>query len=95
MRLDTAEIATIKTAVRRIDAHAQIFVFGSRADLTARGGDIDLAIVSPTIGVSEKLEILAEIKSVLGEQKIDILIVPAVDSKEPFYQSIRSAMKKI
>lgn len=45
MRLSTAEIAVIRTLVRtRFGSGARIWLFGSRLDDDARGGDIDLYV---------------------------------------------------
>lgn len=51
-------------------------LFGSRADDSKRGGDIDLYIeTNLTQGVIEKkIKLLVKLKDHLGDQKIDIVI---------------------
>ncbi len=48
MRLTAQQQATIKDGVRSLfSAPVEVFLFGSRVDDTAKGGDIDLLIVLP------------------------------------------------
>lgn len=58
---------------------AEVFLFGSRVDDSRKGGDIDLYIVPHTDDdrsklFSKKISFLTQLKSVTGEQKIDVLI---------------------
>jgi len=89
MRLSQDERATIKTAVAARDTTAEVWLFGSRADDSKRGGDIDLLVFSQTIGSDEKGAIWWELQEKLGEQKIDIVV--AKDMSEPF---VRMVMEK-
>jgi predicted nucleotidyltransferase len=75
MRLTDFERRTIVDAVSSLDPDAEVWLFGSRANDAARGGDIDLLVISSKIGFSEKLDLLGEIKMILGDQKIDLNIV--------------------
>ncbi len=61
-------------AVAASDPKAEVWLHGSRVDDTARGGDIDLLIVSPRLGFSDKVDLLARLHAALGEQKIDLTI---------------------
>lgn len=63
--------------VRHFDAEAEIRLFGSLLDDGARGGDIDLLILSRHIGLYEKLQIRSHLKDIFGNRKIDLLITPA------------------
>ena len=74
LRLHKVEIDNIVEAVLSFDKAAKVFVFGSRTNLEARGGDIDLLILSEQITFSDKVSILVELEQRLREQKIDILI---------------------
>jgi predicted nucleotidyltransferase len=51
VRLSDSEKKVILTAVRRFDPRARIFLFGSRTDDAKRGGDIDLLVISDSIGL--------------------------------------------
>ncbi len=82
MRLSKEYITAIKTTVETLDPDAIIYLFGSRADETKRGGDIDLLVFSKKIGPEAKWGIIRALHEILGEQKIDILI--ATDKKKPF-----------
>jgi predicted nucleotidyltransferase len=41
MRLGANEVETIREEVRQSDPAAEIYLYGSRADDSAKGGDID------------------------------------------------------
>ena len=67
------------------EAGAKLWVFGSRADLTKRGGDIDLYVETSIQPLQTAIEAkntfhIKLIKSI-GDQKIDIVINNASDSK--------------
>lgn len=70
------------------DSNSRIILFGSRADDTKKGGDIDLLIYSEKLVFEDKLKILAKLYEKLGEQKIDILI--AKNNKNPFVKLAES-----
>ena len=74
MRLTPHEKAAILTAVGRQDLEARIILFGSRADDRARGGDIDLLIISDQIGLHQEWEIRRDILDEIGWQKLDLIV---------------------
>ena len=84
MRLSTQEQQAVSQAIHETDAGAAIYLFGSRADDTAKGGDIDLLVLSKKIKLMDKLHILAQLHQSIGERKIDIAVYP--DASEPFPQ---------
>ncbi len=69
------EILRTKTEVFGTDA--SVFLFGSRTDDTAKGGDIDLLI---TTGLDmdtarkKKIRFLTTLKRRIGERRIDVVI---------------------
>lgn len=73
MRLSPYEIEIIKETIQNIDPEAAIYVFGSRLDDKARGGDIDLLVIAEEFTFRKKQKARLEICSKLGDQKIDIL----------------------
>ena len=82
MRLTTIEQNTITEAVHQADPQAPVYLFGSRTNDAAKGGDIDLLVLSQRISVLHKLDILAQLHQRLGERKIDILVFP--NAQHPF-----------
>ena len=81
MRLAVPEQVAIHDAIHQADVDAEVYLFGSRTDDTARGGDIDLLVLSKRIGLMKKLEILAHLHEKLGERKIDLIIIPEVEGR--------------
>ena len=82
MRLANEELSVISDTIYQADAEAQIYLFGSRVDDAAKGGDIDLLVLSKRINLMTKLDILAGLHQKLGERKIDIAVYP--DATRPF-----------
>jgi uncharacterized protein len=96
MRLTSMERSVIKEAVSGIDPNAEVFLFGSRVSRHAKGGDIDLLIISETMGIKDKVNLLLQIKDKLGEQKIDVIIKSKAEIKDdPFVNSIFSTAKSL
>lgn len=87
MRLSKQEQQTIKSVIQRYDPRAKVMLFGSRTDDNARGGDIDLLVITQVLGFPDKLHILADLHQQLGEQKIDLLLD---DGQGAFAQSVWS-----
>ena len=86
MRLAPEERSAISDTIRHADADALIYLFGSRADDTAKGGDIDLLVLSRTINLMTKLDILTQLHQKLGERKIDIAVYS--DTTRPFARMV-------
>ena len=74
MRLSEKEISTIKNAVLLFDPKAQMYLFGSRANDSAKGGDIDILVISEKIGFTEKIKIRTAIFDQIEEQKLDLVV---------------------
>ena len=80
MRLEKYEIEAIKNiSINKFGSKSRIILFGSRVDDSTRGGDIDLyvipdAYIDKKILRTRKLTFLVELKSVIGDQKIDLII---------------------
>ena len=77
MRLRKNQQQAIRKTVREIfGPDAAVYVFGSRVDDSARGGDIDLLIrlESPQVETERKiLQLVARLQIRLGDQPIDEL----------------------
>ncbi len=79
IRLDKQTLEAICTAFRNnfnLDDH--LWLFGSRVNLAAKGGDIDLYVETNYKDarqiVNAKIQFLTELYMALGEQKIDVVI---------------------
>ena len=87
MRLTNFEIDSIKDVTKLVFGEdATVILFGSRLDNNKKGGDIDLLIrCNERISFAEryqlKLKFLVEIKKLIGDQRIDLLIKTASKSK--------------
>ena len=84
MRLSEYEVVRIKQIVAEyFGPDARVRLFGSRADDTRRGGDIDLLVESSLEredAFRAKVEALTDLHLALGEQKID-LVTSSVDNE--------------
>ena len=80
MRLSAYEIKTIKETVSQYDGNAEVYLYGSRTDDNAHGGDIDLLVLSKTINFDEKISLRIDLKDRLGNHKIDLLLKKTIDT---------------
>lgn len=83
MRLESHEVVAIREEVRRLDSVAEIYLYGSRADDTARGGDIDLLVVSDRIAFRDLLRLRRAILDRIGWQQLDLVVRRRQDLEEP------------
>ncbi|EHR41327.1 nucleotidyltransferase domain-containing protein [Alishewanella jeotgali] len=93
MRLSDYEKSVIFKAITAEDANAKVFLFGSRADDNARGGDIDLLVLSQHFDKQKLRAARWRILEQLGEQKIDI--IASADGSEPFVQLIKPTAEEL
>jgi len=94
MRLGQFEIEAINSlAAKYFGTDVQVFLFGSRVDEAKKGGDIDLFIKNRNeelLTLEVKIQFLAELKTQIGDQKIDVVFDNEVTrSKIDFYNSIQ------
>ncbi len=82
MRISKNEIKAIKESVNSLDKGAKIYLFGSRTVDVAKGGDIDLLIISEKLSYDDTITIRKNLYEKLEEQKIHIII--AQDTTDPF-----------
>ena len=82
MRLTDNEQNAIRNVIYKWDPDAKIWLFGSRVDDRAKGGDIDLLIISSQLSILDKSKIRLALYDEIGEQKIDLVIV--ADDTDPF-----------
>jgi predicted nucleotidyltransferase len=80
MRLGKKEIDAIKEVSKKVfGSRATVQLFGSRTDDSLKGGDIDLLIftnreISHFKQYQLKIKFLVQLKKIIGDQKIDVLI---------------------
>jgi predicted nucleotidyltransferase len=74
MRLAESEIAAIREEIGRLDPRAEIYLFGSRVDDTARGGDVDLLVISDALGFRDVLRLRSGILDRIGWQQLDLIV---------------------
>jgi len=74
MRLSQKEISVIKKSILDFDPNAKIYLFGSRVNDLAKGGDIDILVISEKIGFIEKIKIKTKVFDEIEEQKFDLVV---------------------
>ena len=82
VRLTEEEIRTIKDIIHKYDPEAKIIIFGSRTDLTKKGGDIDILIISRRIDYKLRRKIRVDLLLALGDRKIDIIVTDNPEKTE-------------
>jgi predicted nucleotidyltransferase len=62
--------------------NSKVYLFGSRTDDSKKGGDIDLFVEPDDRNdlLSKKIKYLAKLNMLLGEQKIDVIILKNGDT---------------
>jgi predicted nucleotidyltransferase len=89
MRLTSEEVHIIKSVILALDPDAKIYLFGSRVDDNAKGGDIDLLILSKQLVQEDARSIRTALFEHIEEQKIDLVI--AKNNVDPF---VKIALEK-
>lgn len=93
MRLTEQQAKTIHdTAEEMFGGDVRVYLFGSRADDTQRGGDIDLlvevehALENPP---SAAARFAAKLQRKIGDRRIDVLIVDPQTRRQPIHEVAR------
>ena len=75
MRLLPKQQQAIKKYFLKFFEKGQVYLFGSRADDSKKGGDIDLYMVVPNLEnlMQKKIDFLVAVKREIGNQKIDVV----------------------
>lgn len=93
MRLSDFEANTVVHAARvAFGEGVRVYLFGSRTDDNARGGDIDLYIetaLEQTAAFQARLSFEAAMIMALGDRKIDVLVKPHDRAPTPFERVAR------
>jgi predicted nucleotidyltransferase len=94
MRLSSIQIEAIKQETEHFfGAQAEVWLFGSRVDDAAKGGDIDL-YVQPGMGDADQLAaarfaFLARLKRRIGDRKIDLVLQRPGGEELPVHELAR------
>lgn len=84
MRISSTQHQFIKKYWQQQFPNAKVYLFGSRADDTKRGGDIDLLILNDKkIAINDKIKFLSRFMTDYGEQKMDV-VTYTFDEDIPF-----------
>lgn len=94
MRLSADQIEAIRQETAHFfGADAQVWLFGSRADDTARGGDVDLYVQSGMSDADQlaaaRFAFLARLKRRIGDRKIDLVLQREGGDVLPIYELAR------
>ena len=95
MRLGANEAKAVGEEVRRLDPDAEIYLYGSRANDSARGGDIDLLVVSDTLGFRDVLRLRTRIMDRIGWQQLDLMVRRRDQADEPLAAMARETGVKL
>ncbi|MBX3616567.1 nucleotidyltransferase domain-containing protein [Nitrosomonas sp.] len=91
--MSAREIETIRATVHRLlGGDARIRIFGSRAKVDERGGDIDILIETEQIltdRVSTACRLTSQLQMQLGDQKIDVILIDPATPAQPIHQIAR------
>ena len=84
VRLNEEYIEVIKRLAAKYFDSDEVIIFGSRADLNKRGGDIDIYIYTEkTEGILPmKLAFLRDFELRLGEQRVDLVVQSGYNEKK-------------
>jgi len=76
VRLSEEEINTIKETAKKIFGNnVKVYIFGSRADINKKGGDIDIFIeTDKETTLKDELKFLVEIEKKGIERKVDLIV---------------------
>ncbi|MCF7992786.1 MAG: nucleotidyltransferase domain-containing protein [Thiohalocapsa sp.] len=88
MRLDQTQLTAIRhVATECFGDDARLWLFGSRVDDAARGGDIDLLVEIPSLDSEQalraKYDFLALLKQRIGDRRVDVVLSTAGSANPP------------
>jgi uncharacterized protein len=95
MRLSVTEISAIREEIGRLDPKAEVYLYGSRVDDTARGGDVDLLVVSDKLAFRDVLRLRTGILDRIGWQQLDLIVRRRDQLDEPLATAARETGVKL
>ncbi len=92
MRLTADQVNTIKLNTRQLfGENAKVYLFGSRTDDHAKGGDIDLFLESDhPIDLEMQIKFLSAIQKNVTERKIDLVVKTPFDAYKPIFDTAKN-----
>lgn len=92
MRLSPHELKTVRQTLLGTDPNGRIWLFGSRADDSRRGGDIDLYFeASQPIGLKTSLALEYRLTSLCGT-KVDLIVRNPGQTDQPIHSIARKGV---
>ena len=91
IRLKDEEIEIIKeVAIEIFGEDAKVYIFGSRVDLTKKGGDIDIFIeTQKEVFLNQEIEFLAKLELKGIERSVDVLIKAKNRDNKPIFEEAK------
>jgi Nucleotidyltransferase domain. len=91
IRLKDEEIEIIKeVAIDIFGEDAKVYIFGSRVDLTKKGGDIDIFIeTQKEVSLNQEIEFLAKLELKGIERSVDVLIKAKNRDNKPIFEEAK------
>jgi predicted nucleotidyltransferase len=83
MRLSDETQKEIVRLFKQYFSDGKLYLFGSRVDSQAKGGDIDLLCEfdgDPDFLINQKLAFLIELDQAIGEQQVDLVLYRPTDN---------------
>ncbi|MBF9018902.1 MULTISPECIES: nucleotidyltransferase domain-containing protein [unclassified Oceanispirochaeta] len=89
MRVEEEQLTIIERTLKLRISDAVVYLFGSRADDSKRGGDIDLFLITrQRVPLKEKIQILAQLETEGIQRKVDLIIKNPEHPQEKLYKEV-------
>lgn len=86
MRLTPQELRSVRQTIHNADPNGRLWLFGSRADDSRRGGDIDLYLeTSLPVSLRDSLALEYRLSTLCGS-KVDLLIRNPGQAEQPIHR---------
>jgi predicted nucleotidyltransferase len=93
MRLNPSELSAIRTTLGAVDSLGQVYLYGSRADDSRRGGDIDL-FLDATRAIDLKTALTLQYRLTAAcDTRVDLLIKTPAQADLHIHQIARKGIR--
>jgi uncharacterized protein len=86
VRITPKEQSIIRESIQALDPESSIYLFGSRVDDHAKGGDIDLLVISDKLEFRDLLKLRRLILDQIGWQQLDLIIKKSTELSQSFVE---------